>query len=403
MKRRLMAFLTVIIMLFSMVGCSKEGLALMDEMNKVSSWEGENISATMTMAAEVQGMKMDMKLDIAGWVNATTLQGELEMNLKEIKLNGEAIPGMKLSPIKAYMDKQIVYISKSYFTELFGLVGAPVPEKLNAIQAEYIGIDTANQVLGIKPLDAKQANSLAMDLVKKTNVNVAIKQDKRNYTLEMNSDQLVDATIAFLNAALNNMDTINKIADTGMTQAEVDKEKESLQAYLLLAKTQIKPMVSGSNLKVNYHFEDNKYASGLDMQIQVASGNEKVLASMKFDAVATKTEKKEFVLPKNVIKLSMEEYMALLGSPVNQGATVEKKESITKGGVNYLPLRAVMSQLGFDVTYDKATQKTFIVISGQKIEANTLIQGGTAYISVAELQKLGFNVQEVETGFIVSL
>ncbi len=300
-------------MLFSMVGCSKEGLAFMEESNKVNAWEASDLSANVSMLVEAEGMKLEAQLDMTGWVNAKTVQTEMVMNLKEVKLNGEAIEGINLSPIKAFVDKGVVYISKTYFTELFALVGTPVPEKFNAIKADYIGIQTATTE-GAAKIDSKKANDLFMKLMDKAKVDVAIKQDKRSFTIEMNSDQLVDATVAILNAAMNDIDSINAIAPTGITQEEIDKEKETLQAMLVVGKNEVKPIVSGSNLKVNYNFEDNKYTVGMDMKIQLTYDEEKVVAQMKMDGTYNKLGKKEFVLPNNVVKFTMEEYMALMES-----------------------------------------------------------------------------------------
>ncbi len=394
-KRKVIALLTLVIMLFSMVGCSKEGLALMEETNRVNAWETTSLTANMSFSAEAEQMKIDATLDMTGWINAQTLQGELEMNLKEIKMNGEALESIKISPIKVFVDKQVAYISKTYFTDLFTALNVPVPEKFNALQADYIGIQTAGTE-DLLQVDPKKANDLLMKLMEKAKLDIAIKQDKKNFTIEMNSDQLVDATVAILNAAMDDIDAINALAPTGITQEQVDKDKETVQAMLMVGKNQIKPMISGSNLKVTYNFEDDKYTSGVDMNLQVAMGEDKIAGKMKVEGTSTKIAKKEFVLPTSVVKLTMEEYMDLMGAtPVS----IAKADAISENQVNYLPFKATMSQFGFEVAYDKATQKTYAVIAGQKIEAKTLIKAGVAYISVEELQNLGFTVEETAEGF----
>ncbi len=308
MKRRIIALLTLVIMLFSMVGCSKEGLALMKETYRVNAWEITDLATNVSLLVQAEGMKIGAKVEVTGWFNTKTLQGEMELSLKEIKMNDEVIEEISFSPVKVFMDQQVVYISKTYFTELFTSVGAPMLEEFNAIQADYIGFETAT-IVGTPQVDPKKANDLFMKLMDKAKVDVAVKQDKKNFTIEMNSDQLVDATVALLIAAMDDIDAINAIAPTGNTQEEIDKEKKEVQAMLVDGKNEVKPMVSGSNLKVNYNFEDNKYTNGIDLNIQWTDGENKVTAQMKMDGTFNKLDKKEFVLPKNAVILPMEEYM----------------------------------------------------------------------------------------------
>ena len=295
-------------MLFSMVGCSKEGLALMKETYRVNAWEITDLATNVSLLVQAEGMKIGAKVEVTGWFNTKTLQGEMELSLKEIKMNDEVIEEISFSPVKVFMDQQVVYISKTYFTELFTSVGAPMLEEFNAIQADYIGFETAT-IVGTPQVDPKKANDLFMKLMDKAKVDVAVKQDKKNFTIEMNSDQLVDATVALLIAAMDDIDAINAIAPTGNTQEEIDKEKKEVQAMLVDGKNEVKPMVSGSNLKVNYNFEDNKYTNGIDLNIQWTDGENKVTAQMKMDGTFNKLDKKEFVLPKNAVILPMEEYM----------------------------------------------------------------------------------------------
>ncbi len=310
-KRKVIALLSLVIMLFSMVGCSNEGLALIKELNRVNAWETNALAVNVSLSGEAEGTKLGIKVDVTGWVNQKTLQGEMEINIKEIEVDGEVVD-TNLSPFKVLIDHEVVYISKSLFTEAFTLEGQPIPKKLNDIQADYIGFETATTE-STPRMDANKANDLLMKLIEKAKMDVTVKQDKKSFTIEMNSDQLVDATVAILNAAMDDIDALNAIVPTGMTQEEVDKEKEEIQAMLVAAKNEIKPSLSGSNLKLTYNFEDNKYTSGVDMNFEITDAGQKAIVQMKVNGTTSNLGEKEFILPKKVVKLTMEEFYNLMG------------------------------------------------------------------------------------------
>ncbi len=310
-KRKVIALLSLVIMLFSMVGCSNEGLALIKELNRVNAWETNALAVNVSLSGEAEGTKLGIKVDVTGWVNQKTLQGEMEINIKEIEVDGEVVD-TNLSPFKVLIDHEVVYISKSLFTEAFTLEGQPIPKKLNDIQADYIGFETATTE-STPRMDANKANDLLMKLIEKAKMDVTVKQDKKSFTIEMNSDQLVDATVAILNAAMDDIDALNAIVPTGMTQEEVDKEKEEIQAMLVAAKNEIKPSLSGINLKLTYNFEDNKYTSGVDMNFEITDAGQKAIVQMKVNGTTSNLGEKEFILPKKVVKLTMEEFYNLMG------------------------------------------------------------------------------------------
>ena len=151
-KKKLLALIATVCMLFSLVGCKTEGLALLKEFNEVESWTAAEQIGSMEMEiAFGKEAKGKMTLDYTAYTVTDTLQMEMTITPKTLVMDDVTIDltqGLyKISPVKVYMDGMKMYISTAYIKELLAIAGT-TPEEIKAIDLdlgkEYIGLDLAN-------------------------------------------------------------------------------------------------------------------------------------------------------------------------------------------------------------------------------------------------------------------
>ncbi|WP_069998886.1 hypothetical protein [Cellulosilyticum sp. I15G10I2] len=394
MKKKLIAVIMTLLMLLGTVGCSTEGLNLYEEMKKTSAWEYAESKGNVLVTAEVQGQKFELGADFSGYANTKETQAYVEMQINTIKFSNMSLD-VKMSPVKMYVDNQTLYISKTYFTELMQVSGAPISEALNSIEAEFIGIDL-NTGTQAAMLDQKKAMALTEALFKGSEVKVPVTQNGRTYTIELNSDQMVDLSVQFIKEVMNNMDAINELSGTGVTQKDIDENKEEVELALVQGQEMVKPMLAGSKATLKYVFEDNTYKEDMDIALKFAFGEEKINLNMAVNADSKKSAKKDFKVPSSNVLYTMEEFMQLLMS-VNAGGVstedtklvqISPEQIITRNQEKYIPLRGAMSQLDAAVIYDAKTKKSVIITDNAEFAVNTIIEQGVSYIAVSELSKV---------------
>lgn len=411
MKRKILALLMTLLMLLTVAGCSTEGLNLYEEMKKTSAWEAVETKGSMLIAAEVQGEKFELGADISGYSHTKEMQAYIEMNINTIKL-GNTNQTIKMSPVKIYLDQQALYISKTYFTELMSLSGAELPETLKSIEAEYIGIDlnaAGTEALILKP---EKAIELTETLFKGSDIKLPITKNGRAYTIELNADQMVDLSIEFIKEIMGNLDLINEISDTGLTQAELDESAAEISQALEEGKALAKPALKGSKATVKYTFGDTTYEENMDVNFKVAFGGEELTFDIHVDSEAKKIAKKEFELPTSKVLYTMEDLVGLMlpaptfdgtGTPEDTAIVqVASDDILIKGEETYIPLRSTVEPLGFKVQYDPATKEIKVSADYSEFTVKTIQAQGISYVSLKELAKIGeLHIIEQEEGLLI--
>jgi hypothetical protein len=320
MKKKIVAMLMASLMMLGATGCSTEGLNLYKEIEKTSTWDYEETKGDMTVSVQAEDETVNLKASFTGYSNAKEMQAYVDLNINEISVGVIEAP-IKISPVKLYVDKSTIYISKTYFTDLFAASGSPVPEGFKAIKAEYIGIDTAGE-LQAGTIDKEKAQLLFEKLFKDSKIKMPITQKDRSYTIELDSSQMVDLSVQFISEMMSKIDILNEYSDTGITQEEIDAQKEETLLALNQGKEAIKPMVDGSDLKVTYTFKDDSYTQAMDMGLKITAGEAPVIVKVAVKSEGTKAVKKDITLPTSKAIYSMEEFMELMFS-ISSSTTVE--------------------------------------------------------------------------------
>lgn len=405
MKRKIIAIIMTILMMLGTVGCSTEGLNLYGEMKKASLWECEETKGNITVGVEVPGAKINIGAQFDGYVNTKETNGMIKMAIDQIQVIDEksdiSIAPIKMAPVTMYIDKQTIYISKSYFTDLFSVSGAPVPKALEDIKAEYIGLDTSTGA-GAVTMNQEKSMQAFEKLFVGSKVEFPITQKDREYTIELNSDQMIDLSVQFAKEIMSSIDEINKISNTGVTQKDIDADKDQIEATLVQVKTMAKPAIAGSKLAVKYAFTDTSYTQSFDTLIKFAFEGETGSIKIATQSESKKAVKKDFVLPASKVVYTMDKFMELFVPAQKAIAYVSPDQVIAKNKETYVPLKETMSQLGYTVAYNAKTKKISVVIDGKAIVLQTMVQKGTSYISLSQLSKIGFDFTKDASGVIIS-
>jgi hypothetical protein len=401
MKRKMIAMLMASLMMLGSTGCSTEGLNLYNEMEKTGTWDYQEMKGDLAVSIQGEGKEVNLKADFTGYTSTQENQGYADMIVTEINL-GDIKLETELSPVRLYVDKQTMYISKSYFTQLFETSGAPIPEKLNEIEAEYIGFNSMEEAEQGE-VDYNELNSLVRELFKGSEIKLPIIQKGRTYTIELDSHQMADLSVQFIGEIMGKM---NAYDDTTLTAEEIEAQNDEMLATMDEGKEIIEPMIEGSHFKVIYDFKDNTYSQAIDMALKVTPEDESVFINVSMDSQVAKSNKREFELPKSSVVYSMEEIAGLFGETSSPELTesvawVEQDQTITANDETYIPLRQTMKELGYDVKYDANTKRSAITAYEEEAVVVTIIQNGISYIALSELDALGFYTEENEEYIVI--
>lgn len=71
-------------------------------------------------------------------------------------------------------------------------------------------------------------------------------------------------------------------------------------------------------------------------------------------------------------------------------------------GSVYLPLRQLMENAGYEVSWDDAARKAYVTVNGKKIEMTGVIINNKTYVKVRDFEKLGAKVDYVEDIYVAN-
>lgn len=342
MKKKLLALMATLCMVFSLVGCSSEGLALMKEFDEVANWEATNQAGTMAFDFAMGETKANLTLDYTAYTVTDTLQMEMIITPKSVQADSVTIDltkgDYKISPVKMYLDGAKAYLSTSYFTDLFKIAGVEATDVATEMPGldltkEYIGFDLTEVYadMGIDMKDIAASNEKINEEfyaeLGKADLKFPIKQEGRKYTIELTADQMVEAFAkAFAQSMESSKDIIvAEYKAMGLTDEEIAMIMEQFNAITTPETlASITEMLKGSTAKAVLTYEDGKQTTEYAMNFNIAVDETQSVA-LKFTMkdVATKAEAKAVTMPTNAKVYTMEEFMALATATPEAEAAVE--------------------------------------------------------------------------------
>lgn len=396
MKKKIVSLIMVVFTAVMMIGCNKTGLSLFEELQKIYEWNGNESKADLVVEVEADGQMIKFYGDVTGYSSIKDEITEAVMTFKKLETAGETVDlttgESKIDPIKVIMKGEDVYISKSYFENIFGLVGLDTTNALQNMKSEYVGLKYDSVDISQKGINAY------MDIMKKVNTEFEIVQNDRTYTIALSDDELLALTSDFMNVLFES-DIIKEsvLATEEVTESEYAEILPEIKTIMDEMFAEIKPMLAGSNAKVEYTFADDSCKSNCELNLVMNAEGEKASIKIAMTQECKKVDKKEVQIPANTPVYTMDEFTEML---IPNVAYIAEDDVVVKGNISYVPLKYIMDQLEIPVKYDSKTKTTSVVIDGKETKVTTKLISGTSYVTPATLQKLGFDCYE-EEGYIV--
>lgn len=399
MKKKVLALLTTLFMLFSFTGCNTEGISLAKELDKVANWEAIDESGSMNIDMTVAGESVKLAADYVAYSNQKDLQMEMTLTPKSVEASGIKLDltqgTYKLSPIKMYMDGMKFYVSTSYITELCGFVGVDPSTALD-VSKEYLALDLTAfmESSGLNLEELKKSSASSYATYEDFDIQLPIKQDGRKYTLELTADQMVDTFFGLVIESIDSQSELLKetYKAMGLTDAQIDEVLAQVKmVYGDETKAVVKPAIKGSTAKAVFNFEDDKYTTNLSAAIKVTVEGESININMTMNDTVKKASKKATTFPTSVKTYTMEDLMSLTMSSANT-VQVAKADVVVQNNVTYVPVKATLANVGIvDISFNAKEKTVTLNDFGMKIPV--IVKGNTSYTSVATLQNLGINVE----------
>ena len=135
-------------------------------------------------------------------------------------------------------------------------------------------------------------------------------QTGREYTMNLDSDQVVDLGVKGINAVSKNLENVNTTFKLGLTSDQIAEVKNQLaDESFTQGVTAVKDAIKGSTISVKEVFEDSKYTSAVNVNIQV---KDICKVSVTTNSTSTKAEVKDIAMPTSVAKFNQEQINQLL-------------------------------------------------------------------------------------------
>ena len=332
-----------LLMVFSFVGCSPEGTALIKEMKQTAAWEATKQSGKMTVEVTVADDTAKVDLEYTAYCGTKDTQVEMTLNFKKIEAEGIAIDfeKAKVPPMKIYVDQTKVYMS----TATLKAIADITKEDISAmdLSKEYIVMDAAEmyKAMGIditQVLKEAQNNNMAMcDELAALDVQLPIKQEDRTFTIDLNGAQSADIAAQFMAKQVEaNKPLIEKqLKESGLSEEQIKAAMKNVEAGAdQKTMTQLKDMFKDSSVKFVVTYEDNKQTADCEMVLNMEVLGEKMVAKYTMDVVSEKAEAKAITFPTDVKVFSVAELMAqevaAEKAAVEEAMTKEKAATIEK-------------------------------------------------------------------------
>lgn len=255
MKKKLLALVMVVLTAIMMIGCNKTGLSLLDELNKFYAWDASEYKGDFVFTVEADGTKVNVYAEMNGYSNQKDGMDEATLTLKKVEAEGEVLDlanDIKIAPIRVIVNDNKVYMSKSYFEDIFNLAGQETTKEFKNIKSEYIGLEYPRMNM------SKETVVSYMNMFKEIKTDVAIAQSDRKYTIELADEKLIDAGKEFVSVfCTSDVFKASMLATGQITEEQLAEFEKELKVGMDEAVKTISPMLKGSNAKAEYQFADD--------------------------------------------------------------------------------------------------------------------------------------------------
>ena len=401
MNKKVLALFAALFMIFSLVGCSTQGLSLIKELEKTSTWEAIEESGTFDLSLNMQEQEVKIGATYEAFTNSKDVQLEVTITPTVLEVAGTKMDltkgEYKFSPVKVYMDGLKMYISTSYITDICRFAGVDAATIMD-VSKDYIALDLADS-MSASGMDLESIVNQSdgnLDIYKNLKVDGIIKQDGRKYTLDLTGEQMVDAVFGLVIESFNSQEAVLKetYKAMGLTDEEIEMVLAQVKSiYNEGTKAQIKPFVKDSKAQVAFEFADDKYTADYNLALNLNILDEKIAMNMTIKDTVKKASKKVITFPSSVTTYTMDDLMA--SAMASNSIPVAKADTVVQNGVNYVPVRATLAAVGItNITFEASTKTVALNDFGLSIPV--VLVNDTAYTTVETFASLGVAVEIVD-------
>lgn len=403
MKKKILTIFLVLIAAITLGACSANTTAYLDASQKVANWKGSKVSGQLEYNVEVKNpetqeiVKMKFPVSLTGEQvgkdKAHVLMNldftNLKKEIAKVSKSQEEIAGLnKDVPDKIKMDLYVKGNEVIMSKDIFALGSGSFKD----IKEDYISI--ADEENGLSPKAAQYFNSeeFKTDLIKLMDLatkdlkqEIDFKVEGNTYTLNANSDAIIDQFIKSADGVMKNWDAVSTSALAIVDKAGLPMNDEERKDFKELNKEYkaedlkeaakgVKEMIKGSNISQKTTFEENKVIQDLAMQFNFA---EFVKVSVKGKVNTVKDENVKINFPTSVKKLTTEEYMKLIMPNVTlvtvrvngEDITFEDPEALPKimNDRTMLAARAFYEKIGAKVDWNGKDRTVTVTKDNNKI------------------------------------
>lgn len=308
MKKTLAIVMTATMSLLTFTGCGQTTNNYMKEVTKTLEWGACTSESKGTLNLEANKAAQNVSISFS-----STAFKSGDKSYSEIKFTDPS-GVFNIPEIKAYTDGATAYINKSYYEGIYTMMGQAVPEGLKNINAEYIAIDSGmnNVELNKMMTDPNEIIKLSESIFGDSDIDLPYTQNGREYTMDLDSDQMVDLGVKGIKALSKNLDNVNNTFALELNAEQIAEIKNQIASEgFTQGVTSIKDAIKGSTISSKEVFEDDKYTSASNINIEIKDLGK---VSLVVNATSTKAENKEISLPTSVAKLTPEQYTQLIGN-----------------------------------------------------------------------------------------
>ncbi|WP_315078206.1 hypothetical protein [uncultured Clostridium sp.] len=305
LKKTLSIIMATTLSVFTITGCSSEAMSYSKEINNLAKWEATNSQFTGEVNVEAQGESE--KITFTG----TSYNKGQDQAYIELKFN-DASNKINIPELKLYMDKGITYMNKSYYMNTFTANGGTAPTGLVDLPYEYIGIDSGMDMNAITEMTKSPdyLANLGKMIFGDSKVELPLVKNGREYSMNMNSEEMMDLVSKAAKAMANNLDSSNSGLNLGF-DAEMIKNIQTAVKDPSFDTTlnQAKALIEGSTLSTKEVFTDNDYKSEMNINLQI---KDMAKVSIKVNTTSAKAEVKNIEIPASKTILKEDEFMNLI-------------------------------------------------------------------------------------------
>lgn len=408
MKKRLLPILLLVLaMVFT--GCTSTQLEFWNKMQEVQQWEAAEVKGTVNMTMSIQGETVNVAMDLDGMSNTKDMSSSINMSMK-MDMPSDPTQSIEMKDIKMYMVDGQMAISKNYITDMLKVSGKEVPEELAREDVEYILLEVnplQQELLAAltqDPAAIKEFYKTFADVAEDMGINVEVTKKGNTYSVDLDQTEICNLVKNIIVTGTNNLESLNKTFKLGLTAEEIKQaqvEMNSVQAEMDQIVQMISTMLTGS-FKMDYTIEENVVTEKVTLVV-----DEPTFTGLKMNMDVAMTSKKvaptTITMPEKVLQLTDAELAELIAGKVvmidrtsNMMTTATGEftpcKVVVENGKTFVSAKAVLGALGQEVVYDAQAKKVGIKANDTFKALNVITKEGTSYMSLEELQTLGYTV-----------